>query len=70
VLEAGGRIDPSRALRILEDVGSAITAAHRLRLLRRDLKPENIFLVETSGNLVAKVLDFGIAKPMFSHYAN
>jgi tRNA A-37 threonylcarbamoyl transferase component Bud32 len=64
LLEAEGRIDPSRALRILEDVGSAITAAHKLRLLHRDLKPENIFLVETDGNLVAKVLDFGIAKPL------
>ena len=43
---------------------SAITAAHKLRLLHRDLKPENIFLVQTSRGLSAKVLDFGIAKPL------
>ena len=64
LLETQGRIEPRRALGILDDVCSAITAAHKLRLLHRDLKPENIFLVQTSRGLSAKVLDFGIAKPL------
>ena len=64
LLESDGRIQPPDALEILEDVASAMTAAHRLRLLHRDLKPENIFLVDSGRGMVAKVLDFGIAKPL------
>jgi serine/threonine-protein kinase len=64
LLESDGRIRPRDALEMLEDVASAMTAAHRLRLLHRDLKPENIFLVDSGRGMVAKVLDFGIAKPL------
>ena len=64
LLESDGRIQPPAALEMLEDVASAMTAAHRLRLLHRDLKPENIFLVDSGRGMVAKVLDFGIAKPL------
>ena len=64
LLESDRRIQPPDALEILEDVASAMTAAHRLRLLHRDLKPENIFLVDSGRGMVAKVLDFGIAKPL------
>ena len=64
LLESEGRNQPQQALAILEDVASAMTAAHRRRLLHRDLKPENIFLVDSGRGMVAKVLDFGIAKPL------
>ena len=63
-LASEGRIEPQQALRILEDVAAAIAAAHRWRLVHRDLKPENIFLVGEGHRVVAKVLDFGIAKPL------
>jgi serine/threonine-protein kinase len=63
-LAAERTIEPHQALRILEDIASAIAAAHRLQLVHRDLKPENIFLVDSGHRAVAKVLDFGIAKPL------
>lgn len=47
---------------ILRDVGRAISRAHRIGIVHRDLKPGNIFLAKTEDGVVAKVLDFGIAK--------
>src|SRR5262249_12623062 len=44
---------------ILYQVGSALTYAHRARVIHRDVKPANI-LIDQDGNAV--VTDFGIAK--------
>ncbi len=50
---------------ILQQVCSAISAAHGRGILHRDLKPENIFIVKRSnGHPHVKILDFGIAKFM------
>jgi serine/threonine-protein kinase len=51
-----------RTLDVLRGIGSAVGAAHERGFIHRDLKPENVFLVEHGGP--AKVLDFGIAKPL------
>ena len=47
--------------RLIAGIAEPIDAAHRLGILHRDLKPENIILPD-SGTVVAKVLDFGVAK--------
>ena len=60
VLQREGRIEPARAMRILNAVCAAIEVAHREGVLHRDLKPENILL--PGGAVDAKVLDFGVAK--------
>lgn len=60
VLVREGRLDPRHAVPILTTVCGAIETAHRQGVLHRDLKPENILL--PSGDLPAKVLDFGVAK--------
>jgi len=60
VLHREGRLDPTRAGRILSAVCGAIEAAHAEGVLHRDLKPENILL--PGGDVEAKVLDFGVAK--------
>ncbi len=43
-----------------------VHAAHEQQVLHRDLKPENVFLCTDASGAVcgAKVLDFGISKPM------
>jgi serine/threonine-protein kinase len=44
-------------------VCAGVFAAHESGVVHRDLKPQNIFLARTPlGELVPKVLDFGISK--------
>jgi tRNA A-37 threonylcarbamoyl transferase component Bud32/GAF domain-containing protein len=63
VLHREGRLEPSRAIRILTAVCEAIEAAHQEGVLHRDLKPENILLAGGGDkSSMAKVLDFGVAK--------
>jgi serine/threonine-protein kinase len=57
-----GRLEPPRALAILDDVALAVDAAHRRQIIHRDLKPENVMLVKADRGESAKVLDFGVAK--------
>jgi eukaryotic-like serine/threonine-protein kinase len=39
-----------------------VHAAHQVGVIHRDLKPENIILSESDGQIVPKVLDFGVSK--------
>ncbi len=52
------RFDRTNALSIVEDVGNALSYAHRQGVLHRDIKPENIMFSE--GHPI--VADFGIAR--------
>ncbi|WP_281360625.1 serine/threonine-protein kinase [Lentzea indica] len=54
-----GTVEPARAVRIVEQVASALDAAHADGLVHRDVKPSNILV--TSGDFVYLV-DFGIAR--------
>jgi len=62
VLKQKGALPPKQALAVFVQVLSAVSAAHRAGIVHRDLKPENVLVVEESGRLVAKLMDFGLAK--------
>ncbi len=53
------RLAPARALRLLEEIGLAVKAAHDAGVVHRDLKPENI-LVERGDRV--KVTDFELGR--------
>jgi serine/threonine-protein kinase len=57
-----GRIEPVEAAHIFTHVARALSRAHEAGIVHRDLKPDNVFLVRNEDEVVAKVLDFGIAK--------
>jgi serine/threonine-protein kinase len=65
VIEHEGQLAPARALRIFAHVLRGLDHIHGAGLVHRDMKPENIFLVHQEDDPeFAKILDFGIAKPM------
>jgi len=52
----------SEAQPIFEQVCNALAEAHSHGFIHRDIKPTNIILVDTADGVVAKILDFSLAK--------
>jgi serine/threonine protein kinase len=57
-----GALEPDVALRIAAQACAGLAAAHAAGVVHRDVKPDNIFLAHVDGEIIVKVLDFGIAK--------
>ncbi len=67
-LERYGRFEPREAVRVVDQVASALAAAHACGVVHRDLKPDNVFLVQAVGSRdFVKLLDFGISKDLDSN---
>jgi serine/threonine kinase PknH len=54
-----GPLEPRRAVAIVEQIASALDAAHAQNLIHRDVKPQNIIVTPAD---FAYLLDFGIAQ--------
>ena len=64
-VERHGPLPPARAIHLLTQACDALSEAHHRGLIHRDLKPGNIFSAYRGGyHDVAKLLDFGLAKPI------
>jgi serine/threonine-protein kinase len=61
-LKKSGPIAPDLALRIVAQACLGLQKAHEAGVVHRDIKPANLFLARSDGEVIVKVLDFGIAK--------
>lgn len=61
-----GAMPLNEVLKIGVDVAEALAVAHRCGIVHRDLKPGNIMLTPSG----AKLMDFGLAKPLGMQSAN
>ena len=66
VVAAQGSLAVSAATRVIEQIASALDAAHAEGLLHRDVKPANILLDGPPGEGTAFLTDFGLAKHVLS----
>ena len=45
-----------------ERIAAVVQTAHERGIVHRDLKPSNVMVIERAGELLPKLLDFGVAK--------
>ena len=65
LVDRHGPLPPARAIHLLMQTCDALAEAHGRGLIHRDIKPGNIFSAQRGGvHDVAKLLDFGLAKPI------
>lgn len=58
-----GPLEVKTALEVVEQVNSALGAAHREQIVHRDIKPSNLMVdIREGEHLAVKVIDFGLAK--------
>lgn len=64
VLKRTGTLNVQSALKVTAQAALGLAKAHTTNIIHRDIKPANIFLAkdERRGNVVVKLVDFGIAR--------
>jgi WD40 repeat protein/serine/threonine protein kinase len=61
-LQTRGPLPLEQLVPFFERVAEVVEAAHERGIVHRDLKPSNVMVIERAGQLLPKLLDFGIAK--------
>jgi serine/threonine protein kinase/formylglycine-generating enzyme required for sulfatase activity/outer membrane protein assembly factor BamD (BamD/ComL family) len=61
-LKREGRLDLSKTFGLVRGMVQGLSYAHRKNLVHRDIKPANILLQEEGGELIPKIVDFGLAQ--------
>ncbi len=61
-LRRQGRMSPSEALPIIEQMAAGLQAAHQVGVVHRDFKSANVMLELGAGDLRVVVTDFGLAR--------
>ena len=56
------QLAPRERVRLVIQVCRAVQHAHQKGVIHRDIKPSNVMVMETDGEPVVKIIDFGIAK--------
>jgi serine/threonine protein kinase len=65
LIERFGPIPSERAVHFLKQVCHSLAEAHAEKLVHRDIKPANVYVCRYGGEVdFAKVLDFGLVKPL------
>jgi eukaryotic-like serine/threonine-protein kinase len=71
LLDKLGKLSDKQAILIAKQICAGLHAAHTQGIVHRDLKPENIMIQQLADEeIMARVLDFGIAKVLQEDPAN
>ncbi len=62
VVQEEGALAPLTAIQIATQVCRGLAAAERHSLVHRDIKPSNIMIILEDGEILVKLIDFGLAK--------
>ncbi len=62
LVQREGYIDLTQALPLFYDICLGLAHAHEKSVLHRDIKPSNVMLMQGEARIIAKIVDFGLAK--------
>jgi WD40 repeat protein len=62
LLDTQGSLPVGRFVPLLEKICEVVYTAHQQGIVHRDIKPSNIMVITRAGQLLPKLLDFGIAR--------
>lgn len=57
-----GKLPVTEAVRLMKGVAKGLAYAHRKNLVHRDIKPTNILIGKEEGQVIPKIVDFGLAR--------
>jgi serine/threonine-protein kinase len=63
-IDKKGKLDPEEARLITLQAARALDHAHQVNIIHRDIKPSNFMLTRSTGKLIVKLTDLGLAREM------